>query len=188
MLLSFLHRKIIQGQKEGEWKGGKRQIPNPGQSVHVSHRGEVFQHSSPSARAKWRSLLVQRSAKVPPQPENKSVPPLKEETNTGTGGATSRISRETFPSAGLRSCSGPAFCPRLSARTDCEGAIGGVRGFPPVSIGTESHRGYGGGGARSPVPAPFLWRVHGGLGAGEGGGGRDPTFVNYAVCLRLERL
>lgn len=151
----FLRRKIIQGQKEG--KGGKRQIPNPGQSVHVSHRGEVFQHGSPSARAKRRSLLVQRSAKVPPLPRNRSLPPPKDEKETGksTGSATSWISSETFPCVGLRSCSGSAFCSGLSARTDCEGAIGGVRGFPPVSIGTESHRGSGGGGAPSPVPAPL---------------------------------
>lgn len=53
LLVVFLRRKIIQGQKRGEWGGGKKRrskIPNPGQSVHVSHRGEVFQHGSPSAR------------------------------------------------------------------------------------------------------------------------------------------
>lgn len=88
---------------------------------------------------------------------------------------------------GLGSWSGPAFCPGLSARTDCEGVIGGVRGFPPVSIGTESHRGSDGGGARSLVPAPFLYAPPADPRRTERRwGGVTPTFVNYAVSLCVD--
>lgn len=143
--------------------------------MHVSHRGEVFQHGSPSARAKWRSLLRQRSAEVAVVAAAASDRGKADENQLEVRQA--RVYGEFSLCGGLGSWSGPAFCPGLSARTDCEGVIGGVRGFPPVSIGTESHRGSDGGGARTLVPAPFLYAPPADPRRTErclGGGGRDP--------------
>lgn len=120
VVVVFLRGKIIQGQKEGEKKKKANSKSGSVSACFPSRR------SLPTRQARQREPSGGHYFGSAPLKSPSSPPFPKEEKHTKINWKCDRRTfTVSFPCVGgLRSWSGPAFCPGLSARTDCEGVIG----------------------------------------------------------------